>query len=252
MKEDTVKVELVEKITGEKQEVVLINEEILRDKIYVIRGQKVMLDADLAEIYGYTTKNFNRQVKNNTSKFEGEDFMFSLTEEEWKGLRCKNFTSSWGGTRYLPLAFTEQGIYMLMTVLRGELATKQSRALIRTFKQMKDYIVSTQNLISEREYLQLSMQIADNIRTTSTLRSDLCKVEKQMAAAMQVRLHTSGGVFHDRYIILDYGTGKEKIFQCGASSKDAGARVTSILEDQDRGKYQSMIAGLLQNPALTL
>lgn len=119
-----------------KFEIVEINETTLQSKIYLVRGQKVMLDVDLAEIYGYETKNFNRQVKNNKAKFEGDDFMFQLTKDEWENLRCNNFTSSWGGSRYLPLAFTEQGIYMLMTVLRGDLAIKQSRALIRTFKQM--------------------------------------------------------------------------------------------------------------------
>ena len=138
-------------------EMMFVNHESLVKKIYIIRGQKVMLDFELAEIYGYETKNFNRQVKNNIEKFEGEDFMFRLTEEEMDDLRCKIFTSSWGGTRYLPYAFTEQGIYMLMTVLKGDLAVRQSRALVRTFKQMKDYIVENQGLIGKREFLQLSM-----------------------------------------------------------------------------------------------
>lgn len=69
-----------------------------------------MLDADLAAIYGYSTKDFNRQVKNNIEKFD-DDFMFQLTDEECDILRCKNSTSSWGGRRYNPFAFTEQGIY---------------------------------------------------------------------------------------------------------------------------------------------
>ena len=142
--------------------IILINEETLQERIYVIRGQKVMLDADLAELYGYETKLFNRQVSRNIEKFEGEDFMFQLTSEETEILRCQKGTSSWGGTRYLPYAFTEQGIYMLMTVLRGELAIRQSRALIRTFKRMKDYIIENQNLIGDREYLQLSMQVSEN------------------------------------------------------------------------------------------
>ena len=77
----------------EKKEITLINEEMIQEKIYLVRGQKVMLDVDLAEIYGYETKNFNRQVKNNIEKFEGEDFMFQLTAEEWENLRCKNCTS---------------------------------------------------------------------------------------------------------------------------------------------------------------
>ena len=104
---------------------------INREKIFEIRGQKVMLDMDLARIYGYETKNFNRQVKNNIEKFP-EDFMFQLTREE--ALRCKIFTLNDKGNmqgqhiKYLPYAFTEQGIYMLMTVLRGELAIKQSIA----------------------------------------------------------------------------------------------------------------------------
>ncbi len=124
---------------NESREILLINEETLKSKIYYIRGQKVMLDFELAEIYGYETKNFNRQVKNNKAKFEGDDFMFQLSEEEVDQLsRCKNCTSNSSAGRgknikYKPHAFTEQGIYMLMTVLRGDLAIKQSRALIRTF-----------------------------------------------------------------------------------------------------------------------
>ena len=145
--------------TSKTKNIVLINEKNIQDKIYIIRGQKVMLDSDLAEIYGYETKNFNRQVKNNLSKFEGDDFCFQLNDREVECLsRCKNFTLNRGygrgkNVKYSPYVFTEQGIYMLMTVLRGELAIKQSRALIRTFKQMKDYIIENQNLIGDREYL---------------------------------------------------------------------------------------------------
>lgn len=338
----------------EKQEIILINEEIIKSKIYIVRGQKVMLDFELAEIYGYTTTKFNQQVKNNIEKFD-EDFMFQLTKEEFENLMSKKLTSSWGGRRKLPKVFTEQGIYMLMTVLKGELATKQSKALIRTFKQMKDYIIENQDLIGEREYLQLSMQISENIHNTMELRSDLNEVENQMAEVMDrlsnvvthselsevmnefgephikrgylvlngnpfkadivydeiygqakqsifivdnyigiktleklinvqegvdisifsdnlakglrqntymdfckeyptlnINLFHSGGIFHDRYIIIDYDTDHEKIFLCGASSKDAGSRITSILEDPDRKKYDSMIKDLLKNSQLVL
>lgn len=130
------------------EEIAIITVEQMENLIYEIRGQKVLLDVDLAKIYGYETKNFNRQVKNNIEKFPS-DFMFRLTADEI--LRCKNFTSSWGGTRYLPYAFTEQGIYMLMTVLKGELATKQSLALVRIFKGMKDYI-SSNTLINADDF----------------------------------------------------------------------------------------------------
>ncbi len=335
-------------------EIVEINEAMLQSKIYLVRGQKVMLDFELAEIYGYTTTKFNQQVKNNIEKFD-EDFMFQLTKEELDNLMSKKLTSSWGGRRKLPKVFTEQGIYMLMTVLKGELAIRQSKALIRTFKQMKDYIIENQDLIGEREYLQLSMQISQNIHTTMELRSDLNDVEDQMAEVMDrlsnvvtrselsevmnefgephikrgylvlngnpfkadvvydeiyrqakksifivdnyiglktlekliniqvgvnvaifsdnlakglrkntyidfcreypnlnIQLFHSGGVYHDRYIILDYGTDDEKIYLCGSSSKDAGGRITSILEDPDRMKYDSMIKDLLKNNQLVL
>ena len=177
---------------AEGTEVVSITEEMLHNKIYSIRGYKVMLDYELAEIYGYETKNFNRQVKNNLAKFEGEDFMFQLTDEEVEELsRCKNFTLNRGtgrGTniKYNPYAFTEQGIYMLMTVLRGELAIKQSRALIRTFKKMKDYIINNRELIGQREYIQLSMQTAENVRDISKLKLDMDSVEKQMSNVMNI------------------------------------------------------------------
>ena len=92
-------------------EIAIVDERTIRDKIYEVRGVKVMLDFELAEIYGYTTKAFNQQVKNNIGKFD-EDFRFQLTKEEAEILRSKNLTSSWGGTRYLPWAFTESGIYM--------------------------------------------------------------------------------------------------------------------------------------------
>ena len=112
-------------------EIADINETMLQSKIYFVRDQKVMLDFELAEIYGYTTKAFNQQVKNNQERFD-EDFRFKLTREEVENLRSNFSTSSWGGSRYLPYAFTEQGIYMLMTVLKGDLAIQQSKALIRT------------------------------------------------------------------------------------------------------------------------
>ena len=130
----------------------LIDETLLKSRIYTIRGVKVMLDADLAEIYGYSTKVFNQQVKNNIEKFD-EDFRFQLNDTEITSLsRSKILTSMQvkgvkGGRSYKPYAFTEQGIYMLMTVLKGERATAQSKALIRLFKQMKDCIVQNQQLI---------------------------------------------------------------------------------------------------------
>ncbi len=99
---------------NDNNQLILIDERTLKDKIYTIRGQQVMLDSDLAEIYGYSTKRFNEQVQRNIEKFES-DFMFRLDKDESENLRSQIATSSWGGTRYLPYAFTEQGVYMLMT-----------------------------------------------------------------------------------------------------------------------------------------
>lgn len=132
-----------------ENEIIILNENDLKNKIYTIRGVQVMLDSDLAEIYGYSTKAFNQQVKNNIEKFD-EDFMFQLTKEETDYLRSKFLTANISSmTRTFPYAFTEQGIYMLMTVLKGELAVKQSKTLIRLFKQMKDFVLTNSQLFAE-------------------------------------------------------------------------------------------------------
>lgn len=130
----------------------VLSEETIKNKIFTIRGQKVMLDSDLAEIYCYSTKAFNQQVKNNIEKFD-EDFRFQLTKEEAslfsrsKNLTLNNIDKRGSNIKYLTYAFTEQGIYMLMTVLKGELATRQSKTIIRLFKQMKDFLVNNTGLI---------------------------------------------------------------------------------------------------------
>ena len=165
--------------------VIEITEEYMKDRLYEFRGKKVMLDSDLAEIYGYETKNFKRQVKNNIAKFEGDDFMFELNDEEVENLsRCKNFTLNMGrgsNIKYKPYVFTEQGVYMLMTVLRGELAIKQSRALVKTFKKMKDYILENRDLIGRREILQLSMETANNRIEINKINSNMTSLEKQIS-----------------------------------------------------------------------
>ena len=128
-------------------EIIELNNESIEKMIYVIRDKKVMLDFDLARIYGYETRRFNEQVKRNIDKFP-ERYRFKLNQFEIDSILMSHFaTSSWGGTRKLPYAFTEQGIYMLMTVLKGDLATKQSIALIDAFKNMKDYIIENNGLL---------------------------------------------------------------------------------------------------------
>jgi hypothetical protein len=149
----------------EKNSLSIYDEDSLRSKIHTIRGMQVMLDFDLAKIYGYETKNFNRQVKNNIERFD-EDFRFQLTNDEVAELsKCKIFTLNTGrgsNIKYNPYAFTEQGIYMLMTVLKGDLAVQQSKKLIRLFKQMKDYIIQNHNVLDYNEILRLAQQTEKN------------------------------------------------------------------------------------------
>ena len=340
---DTLIAEGLIKKLAEKKEIMIVDEQMLRDKIHVIRGKHVMLDADLAEIYGYETRYFNRQVQNNKERFRGDDFMFQLTKEELENLMCKNFTSSWGGTRKLPYAFTEQGIYMLMTVLRGELAIEQSRTLIRLFKSMKDYIIENQQLmITQKDYVALAQKVesnTDDIREikdtldTVVTKADLSDFMKLFDSGiehdeilildgepfkadlayqkiyhrakrkllviddyistktLQHLLHskptvkltvisdnkarpplrrkeyadfqrenpgrsidfiTTANKAHDRYIILDYNTKDMKVYHCGASSKDAGKKITSIMQVKDISNYKDMVNELLANPPLVL
>ena len=147
--------------------------------VYVIRGQKVMLDFELAKIYGYETKRFNEQVKNNINKFP-ERYRFQLNKDELnfvmskKSTSPKNFFSGQnGGTRKSPYAFTEQGIYMLMTVLKGDLATKQSIALIDAFKQMKDYIVENKCILSTNETIKLTNLVNEHSNKIADIENKL-------------------------------------------------------------------------------
>ena len=111
-------------------ELSIYDEDYLKSKIYIIRGVQVMIDADLAEIYGYETRYFNRQVNNNIERFD-LDARFQLTKEEYQNLMCKNFTSSWGGTRKLPYAFTELGIYTDSNIKKDYLLLTDRRNLSR-------------------------------------------------------------------------------------------------------------------------
>ena len=103
----------------------------IQDLIYVIRGQRVMLDFDLAKVYQVETKYLKRQVRRNIERFDGEDFMFEVSQEEI--LRCQNVTSSWGGSRYGAFAFTEIGVAMLSGVLNSKVAIEANRRIMRAF-----------------------------------------------------------------------------------------------------------------------
>jgi len=140
----------------------LISADALRGKIYTIRGKSVMLDRDLAEIYGYSTKAFNQQVKNNLSKFD-ETFRFQLSFTELQALRSNFLTANvHAKSRTLPYVFTEQGIYMLMTILKGDLATRQSIALIKLFKKLKDTLAYQPIMMETLEFVNLANQVREN------------------------------------------------------------------------------------------
>ena len=296
-----------------------ITEESIESMVYEIRGQRVMLDLDLARIYGYTTRDFNNQIKHNIERFDN-DFRFQITKNEVEEIsRWKKSTAIIqtkgvkGGRTTLPYAFTEQGVYMLMTVLRGELAVKQSKALIRLFKNMKDYIVQSNNLLTTRDILELSNQVNRNSKDIESIKKKLTKVmdnfidpstykrflildgqKIEADVAYQAiysmanktiaivddyidikTLHlllcvkkdvnvviysdnvsrnhlqqenvdefiNQSGInlvikptykrFHDRYIIIDHETENKKLYLSGSSSKDAGNKVTTIMEVDD-------------------
>ena len=161
--------------------VIEINEEFMKQKLYEFRGCKVLLDADLAEVYGYELKAFNQQVKRNIERFQN-DMMFQLSDNEVEYLRSQFVTANISSkSRSNPYVFTEQGVYMLMTVLKGELAVRQSIALVRTFKRMKDYILENCDLIGQREILQLSMETANNRIEINKINSDMISLEKQIS-----------------------------------------------------------------------
>ena len=320
----------------------LITTDDIRSKVYIIRGQQVMLDQDLAEIYGYQVKNLNQQVKRNLTRFP-EDFMFQLTKEEVELVKSQFVTSrnigyfegQEGGRRKLPYAFTEQGIYMLATVLRGELAEQQSIFIMRTFWEMRHYISQNQQFVTRNEMELLTAKVgsiterqdrmekkvefiqkdvtilADNFITDKDkkdfviykgqkLEADIAYIEiyqqakksiyvvddymnakslqhlSQKADGVEVVLFTENGKggrgfltnslvtdfqneyptirikpnpdCHDRLIVLDYGEETEKVYHCGASSKDAGKKLCAINQITETAIIHPVIDRLLLLP----
>ena len=320
----------------------LITTDDIRSKVYILRGQQVMLDQDLAEIYGYQVKNLNQQVKRNLTRFP-EDFMFQLTKEEVELVKSQFVTSrninyfegQEGGRRKLPYAFTEQGIYMLATVLRGELAEQQSIFIMRTFREMRHYISQNQQFVTRNEMELLTAKVgtiterqdrmekrvefiqkdvtilADNFITDKDkkdfviykgqkLEADIAYIEiyqqanksiyvvddymnakslqhlSQKDDGVEVVLFTENGKggrgfltnslvtdfqneyppirikpnpdCHDRLIVLDYGEETEKVYHCGASSKDAGKKLCAINQITETAIIHPVIDRLLSLP----
>jgi hypothetical protein len=125
----------------------------IKNSIHEIRGFKVILDFELAKMYQVETKYLKRTVKNNLKRFPS-DFMFELSETEWQNLRCKFSTSSWGGQRYAPFAFTEQGIAMLSGLLNSDIAIEMNIAIMRAFVMMRQWAMNHQELSEKLNALE--------------------------------------------------------------------------------------------------
>jgi len=134
-----------------------VADEVLMSKIYVFRGHKVMLDRDLAELYGVTTGNLNKAVKRNLKRFP-EDFMFQLDETEFKNLIFQFGISSWGGTRKLPFAFTEQGVAMLSGVLNSDRAIAVNIQIMRVFTKLRQFLSDNSRIQHELTEMKLAIE----------------------------------------------------------------------------------------------
>jgi hypothetical protein len=138
---------------------ITIPDEIITNKIYLIRNQKVMIDKDLAELYQVETKQLKRQVRRNIERFP-EDFMFELTKQEFDNLRSQFGTSNWGGNRYAPLVFTEQGVAMLSSVLNSPTAIKVNIQIIRVFTKIREML--TDNLSVKLEIEEIKKKLSNH------------------------------------------------------------------------------------------
>jgi len=132
--------------------------DIIQNKVFNLRGFKVILDFDLAEMYGVETKALKQAVRRNADRFPA-DFMFELTSKELANLRSQNVTSSWGGSRYLPFAFTEQGVAMLSSVLKSGTALQVNITIMRAFVIMRQFYLDSKELKVRIDALENEMEV---------------------------------------------------------------------------------------------
>jgi len=138
------------------EKTIAVSDEVIISKIYFIRGKKVMLDRDLAELYGVPTKRLNEQVKRNIHRFPA-DFMFQLTDEEFENLKSQIATSSWGGRRVAPYTFTEHGVLMLSSVLNSETAIEVNIQIIRIFIRMRELLLTHKDILVKLEQIEKTL-----------------------------------------------------------------------------------------------
>lgn len=135
-----------------------VPQKVIESKIYEVRGSKIMLDKDLAELYGVETRTLNQAVTRNRNRFP-QDFTFRLTTDELDNLRSQFVISSWGGTRYPPRAFTEHGILMLSNVLKSERAVKVSIQIIRVFNKMREMVQDYRELLKKLRRIETRQDV---------------------------------------------------------------------------------------------
>ncbi|MCT7651353.1 ORF6N domain-containing protein [Aliarcobacter butzleri] len=169
----------------------IINENSIKDKIYNIRGLQVMLDRDLAELYGVETKRINEAVRNNQDKFM-EDFYFELTDIEFEYLRSKLSTANFSKVRINPKVFTEQGIYMLATILKSKVASQVTVYIIKTFANMRKLISQNVSMFERFERIENRLTIHDE------------NFNKLFSALEDKTLKPSEGIFYDGQIFDSY------------------------------------------------
>ena len=186
----------------QKQTVVISDEGNIQALIKTIRGVQVILDRDIAKLYGVETGALNRQVKRNEERFP-EDFMFRLSSEEWENLKCQIGISSWGGDRQLPYAFTENGIAMLSSVLRSTTAIEVNIQIMRAFSAMRRFMLANAQMFQRIESVE-KRQIATDAKVDSILER------------LNVAEFPSQGVFYDgqlwdaRALVLKLVSGAKK------------------------------------------
>jgi hypothetical protein len=171
------------------------NVDTIQDKIYNIRDMQVMLDRDLAELYGVETKRINEAVKRNQDRFPN-DLMFEISDMEFEILRSQNATANFAKVRANPKVFTEQGVYMLATVLKSKIATEVTLSIMRTFVRMKHFLSQNKNLFQKIDQIE-KRQLSYEIKTDE-------KIDKIFKAIEDKSIKPKQGIFFDGQIFDAY------------------------------------------------
>jgi len=170
----------------------IIPDDIISSKIYLIREKKIMLDKDLAVLYGVTTGNLNKAVKRNIKRFP-EDFMFQLSKQEFDNLIFQFGTSSWGGNRNLPFAFTEQGVAMLSGVLNSDRAIQVNIQIMRIFTKLREMLVENLSLRIEVEAIKKKLVNQDkSIELVFSYLDELIEKQEKPKPRKQIGYRKSG------------------------------------------------------------